>query len=339
MLIRLARKLPIFAVLLAASSAFSLVSPAASPLLPLIPTGVESVAGVEDPHNPKGNVLLISGFNSVDLDDWLSLAGVDDRREVDELIWVVASSARGELREHLLLIAGRFDRDRIYAAAQTNGATPLNFHGFPVLIVAPFARERSRMPDVRWIAIVDNRMAIFGTPDLVQKALDRHAAGVSADPALVARLSRLGPGVNSWNTMAMPSSVLARHVVSDAQAASWSSLVAGADELTVGVHYGSTARVDFAIHFPGDADVVRAAGLVSQPGALPPLAQIGGQARLKSLSLDRNLIAGSVLMRGRQFDAYIRAQRDDHWRNPPSQAAAVASPSSSPSGSLVNSLR
>lgn len=337
MLIHRTKKLLFPAVLLAALPGFSLVSPTGSPLLPLIPAGAESVAGVEDPHNPEGHLLLISGFNRIDLNDWLSLAGVDDRRAVDELIWVIASSSRGELREHLLLIAGRFDRERIYAAAQSNGAATLDYHGFPVLIVAPFARERGRMPDVRWVAILDHRVAIFGTPDLVQKALDRRAAGESADPALLARLSRLGPGVNSWNTMAMPSSAFARHLVSGAQA--WSGLIAGADELTVGVHYGSTARIDFSIGFTERNVAVRAAGLLSQPDALRLSAKIGWQARLKSLSIDGNLIAGSISMPERQFDAYLQAQRENHWPSSPSQNATVAPTSRSSAGSPVNSLR
>ena len=339
MLIRLARKLPLFAVLLAASSAFGSASPAISPLLALVPAGVESVAGVEDPHNPKGHVLLIAGFNNFDLDAWLALAGVDDRCAVDELIWAVASSSRGELREHMLLIAGRFDRERIFAAAQSNGAATLGYDGFPVLLVAPFAREQGRMPDDRWMAILHNRMAIFGTPDLVRKVLDRYAAGEPADPALLVRLSRLGPGLNSWNTMAMPSAVLARHLISGAQADSLANLIAGAEELTVGVHYGSTARVDFAIRFTDDGDVVRAAGRFSHPGTLRLNGQTKWRPRVKSLSVDSRLIAGSVSMPGRQFDAYLRAQRDGPWTNSLPQTASQAPLSNSPARSAGNSFR
>lgn len=71
------------------------------------------------------------------------------------------------------------------------------------------------MRDVRWLAIIYGRFSIFGTPDLVQQALDRRAAHSDPDPRLVGRLAQLGPGISSWAVLKVPPSIFARHLDSD----------------------------------------------------------------------------------------------------------------------------
>ena len=99
-------------------------SPVNGKLLSLIPPGCAIVAGFENGHGPHagGRLLLTTSNNRFDLDDWLGLAGVDTERRYDEVIEAAAWNARGELNEHLLLVAGRFDRERIFRAARQNGA-------------------------------------------------------------------------------------------------------------------------------------------------------------------------------------------------------------------------
>lgn len=51
----------------------------------------------------------------------------------------------------------------------------------------PFDRESPSMKDVRWLAILENRVLVFGVPWMVAKALDRYERHEPADPILLQR--------------------------------------------------------------------------------------------------------------------------------------------------------
>ncbi len=109
-------------------------SPLNNRLLPLVPAGAEIVAGFEnypDAHR-HGQFLLTPHNNRLDLGDWQALAGVDPKRNYQEFIEVTSSGAQqGTLSEHLLLVAGSFDRERIFKAAELNGAERSQFESEP----------------------------------------------------------------------------------------------------------------------------------------------------------------------------------------------------------------
>src|SRR5579864_8655459 len=155
---------------------YGLASPLNSKLLPLVPGGAEIVAGFENHSGPghHGRLLLTTHNNRVDLDDWQALTGADSRRVYEEVIEVAASNVEGRLAEHLLLVAGRFDRERIFHSLQENGAKSTEYQEQPILLIAPFSRERGDMLDTRWLVILDNRIGMLGTPALVQQALRRY---------------------------------------------------------------------------------------------------------------------------------------------------------------------
>ena len=71
------------------------------------------------------------------------------------------------------------------------------YRGQELIVVEPFARERQEMNTARWMAILDSRTTIFGSPELVRQALDRYLSGAGPDPMLVERLRQLHPDVNS----------------------------------------------------------------------------------------------------------------------------------------------
>lgn len=80
-----------------------LASPLSSKLLPLVPGGVEIVAGFENHPGPysHGRLLLTTHNNRLDLDDWQALTGVDNNRIFDEIIEVAASPCSWKaLRTH-----------------------------------------------------------------------------------------------------------------------------------------------------------------------------------------------------------------------------------------------
>jgi hypothetical protein len=300
-------------LLIAGSPIHGFASPVQSKLLTLIPRDAQVVAGVEDPGNPdtRGHLLLVTVKSPFDFDDCLSLTGVDTHRGVDETIWIAASSPQGKLNEHMLLVTGRFHREHIFQAAEQNGATTSIYRGLEVLLVKPFAREERQMHDTRWMAILDGRTVVFGTPWLVQKALDRYVSHEPADPLVADRLGRLHPHVNSWSVLVMAHGMSLKHAALEQSSAPWidllgKDLLEGADELTLGIRYGSTSRVDFVIRKADDRKT--SSGTISADGgARRQLFEAGSlqrlRPRLENLSIEQNLIQGSIVLSGKQLDA------------------------------------
>ncbi len=298
------------AVVLAASG---VASPVNSKLLPLVPPGCAIVAGFENGHGPHagGRLLLTTPNNRFDLDDWLGLAGVDTERRYDEVVEVAAWDAKGELNEHLLLVAGRFDRERIFRAARQNGALTSPDTGETVLVIRPFQREQRQMPDVRWLAILDNRTALLGTPNLVEEALRRSAAHADADPALMQRLKLLRHDVSSWNVLASRQ-LSGRNASLASPHSAWEHLLEDADVLMVGAHFGPGVRVDFAVHAGEDRD----ASYFNHKAALfsnlftEETVQQGGlsqtpQPRLVNLLVEPSRVQGSIMLSDKQFEGWL----------------------------------
>ena len=286
-------------------------SPLSSKLLSLVPSGAEVVAGFENHPGPDshGRLLLTTHNNRLDLDDWQALTGVDNHRIFDEIIEVAATPVAGQLSEHLLLVAGRFDRERIFRSAELNGAESTEFDGLRILLIKPFARERGEMIDIRWLVILDNRTGILGTPWLVQQALRRYAAHSVPDSVLEERLTLLRPDVTSWNVIAeSPANVKSINFAQPHSA--WAQLQQDADVLMIGVRFGGKIRVDFSIHAKVDRGAeffMRKAAFFTDALAYEPnleSASQGGTQRLHDYSLEPNRVQGSVELSSRQFQAW-----------------------------------
>jgi hypothetical protein len=288
-------------------------SPAEDRLLRLVPANAEIVAGIEDPHrgDQSGRLLIVTHNNNVDLNDWIGLVGVDDRQEVDKLVEVAMSSPRGDLSEHLLLARGSFDGRRILEDAERNGGVRTEYKGVRIVNLKPFPREQGEMRDTRWLTVLDDNTAIFGTPITVMGALDRYVSPSAVDGPLAKRLQALKPDVNCWSVLTMPGAVLAHHlragVLDDAGAA----LLRGVSGAAVGIHYGagvrgSGERVDFA--FSADSPEVAtglAASLGGQPHVLP--AANTWQTHFEGVSVEQNEVRGSVRVKGKEFDPWLAA--------------------------------
>ena len=304
-----------FPVLLFASSFIhGFAAPVQSKLLPLIPREAQIMAGVEDPRNPdtRGHLLLVTAKNTFDFDDWQSLTGVDTHRLVDETVWVAASSPASQLNEHMLLVAGLFDREHIFAAAERNGAAAGAYRGVDVLAVKPFAREAAQMPDTRWLAILDGQSAVFGTPWLVQKALDRYVDHAPADRLVADRIGRLNPKVNSWDLILTPHAAFAKHAAPALPSAPWIDLLGrelleNAEELTLGIRYGTTARIDFMVRTAGDRNP--SPGLAARPmldSSSLPASSPAAAPRLENISEAPNLTVGTIALPGKELYACFK---------------------------------
>jgi hypothetical protein len=164
------------------------------------------VAGMDTPP-PKGrpgSFVLISHDNSVDLDDFYALTGADSSRVIRHAIFVAIADDTGYLREHSVMLSGHFDRERIYKSAVNGGAPVFSYRGIPVLAVEPFAREAGELIGVRWLAVVDSEVLLFGTIPRVQQELDRRLAGSPADPLLVNKVVRLRHDDETWCVLSPP---------------------------------------------------------------------------------------------------------------------------------------
>lgn len=301
------REFIVFAFVLITGAVVGWASPASSKLLALVPDRAQIVAGIEDPHNPNssGRLLLVTHNCNLDFNDWVAITGVDPYREADEVIEVAASSSEGELTEHLVLVEGRFDRKHIFRAALDNGASMAEYRGRGLLVVEPFARERQEMNAARWMAILDDHTAIFGSPGLVRQTLDRYLIGARPDPLLVERLRQLHPDVNSWNVLVMSGPMLARHVDPGQSRASWTHVLDGVDELTVGIHYGSTARIDFAVGAINGRTTSSLAGMAAALRVISVELTTTTRPRLRNITVEQGRVCGSFLVPGEQFERWL----------------------------------
>ncbi|HEX6496790.1 MAG TPA: hypothetical protein VF018_14970 [Acidobacteriaceae bacterium] len=283
-------------------------SPAEDRLLRLIPANAAIVAGIEDPHHrdQSGRLLIVTHNNNVDLRDWITLATVDDRQQVDKLIEVAMPSPRGDLGGHLLLARGSFNGRHILQAAEDNGGMASSYAGVKIVILKPFTREQKEMTDTRWLAVLDDNTSIFGTPAMVKNALDRYLSSAAADSAVMKRLQVLKPDVNCWSVLSMPGVVLTRHLRPGALDETGDTLLRRVNDLTVSVHYGSKDRVDFAI---GADSPEAATALAAHLGGRSPLLAIADILRTQSasISVQQNEVRGSVRIAEKEFDAWQAA--------------------------------
>jgi hypothetical protein len=302
-------------VLLAASAAMSAsAAQAKSILLPLVPPGSEVVSGIANPGTPgaTGRLLLVTDSNNRDFEDCLALLGIDGQKSIEQVIEAASSSVSEDLSEYLLLLAGSFNHRRIYKAALENGATSLEHNGVSLLAIPPFQREKQRFNGVRWLAILEERILVFGTPALVGNALDRHAHQDQTDPILARRLGQIPAGVDSWSVIAMQPPMMKRHLANYPLSGAWKAALNNVDELAVGIHYGQYDRVDFVFHIREQSESVEA--LLSKAQLIPASLTSRKQFRVGKEPTASNQVRGSFTVQRKEVD---------RWQSSVDKAAAV----------------
>jgi hypothetical protein len=283
-------------------------SPAEDRLLRLVPANAAMVAGIKDPHHgdQSARMLIVTQNNNLDLSDWIALVGVGDQQEIDRLIEVAMPSPRGDLAEHLLLAHGSFEGGRILNQVERNGGARREYRGVRMVELKPLQREEKEMRDTRWLTVLDDNTAIFGTPVMVMRALDRYLSPPATDGALVKQLRTLRPDVNCWSVLAMPGAVLARHLPAGAVDVSSDTLLRGVSNITVGIHYGSKERVDFSIGTNSPEAASALAAAMDGRSHLMPIADTL-RARSSAVSVEQNEVRGSVRVKDKDFDGWLAA--------------------------------
>jgi hypothetical protein len=201
-------------------------------------------------------------------------------------------------------MVGHFDRLGIFKAALENGSTRAEYNGEQVLVVKPFDREKSSMNAVRWLAVLKNRVLVFGVPGMVARTLDRYERNEPADVLLLQRIARLPPDVNSWSIVAMTPQMLTAHLALESVAASVETILKDADEVELGIHYGRMTRINFSIHTRA-SDLNR--GLLSR--AQPILATFTPDPHSHLLigMEEQSRLHGWMTVPEKQFDQWLAA--------------------------------
>ena len=282
-----------------------MASPLNFTLLPLVPPGAQIVSGFENRRDScqDGLLVLSSHYNRLDFADWQSITGVDSERRIREVIEVAAATPEGDLTEHLLLVAGRFNRERIFKSAETNAAT-LEFEGHRVVLIKPFAREKGDMVDTRWLVILEDRIGLLGSKDMVQKALRRYANHDDTDMVLRERLFQLPRDVSSWNVLVAERMGGRQFLMHPGSA--WAPLLDDAQMLMVGARFGPKVRVVFSVHASSEHGTEFFAKKVNSFHAIFANVFRGKrrQQRLKDVEFEANRVQGSIEMSMKQFEAW-----------------------------------
>ncbi len=221
-----------------------------SRLLSLVPPSAQVVAGMSTSSsgNQPGSFLLITHNNSVDLDDFIALTGGDPARVIQQVIMVSGDGSHRTLTEHSLLASGHFDPT--FTRRPTAGTSASRYRDTPVLVVQPFARERADFNDVRWLAMIDSDVMLFGTIAMVKQELDRYLSRSVADPFLVQKLAQLRRDDDTWCVLARPVYSETMRSVLELLDAKLADSIQDGDTFEFGIHYGRRVEFEYEFHTP-----------------------------------------------------------------------------------------
>jgi hypothetical protein len=224
-------------------------------LVSLVSPSAQIVAGLNVPprSGQPSTFLLTTHSGTIDLNDFLAISGVDSGLAIEQIIMVAADGDR-PLSAHSIMAIGRFNQELLYRSVYQTGAKTILYRGIAILEMQPFAREHDNFYDVRWLAIVDSRLALFGIPTLVQVELDRYLNHNEVDPSLERTLHHLRHDDVSW--------CIARVRVGDSEIqrllrlldSRFADLLRTGDMIQFGIHYGRQVDFDFEISPASDPD-------------------------------------------------------------------------------------
>lgn len=243
---------------------------AASPnpkFLSLVPPKAGVVAGtIAQRGRQPSSFLLITHHNLVDLDDFKALSGVDSSRDIEQTI-MVASDGGGAFAEHSVMAFGHFDQSLIYRSVYGSGAgaIAIQYRGIQVLEMQPLARERESFHDVRWLALMDSKLAVFGTIAIVKEELDRYLARSVPDPALERMLAHLRRDDATWCVATLPennSEIQAMFRLLDPRLA---NLLRAGDTVELGTHYARDVELEYEVDLTASDDAGSAQRSLERP--------------------------------------------------------------------------
>jgi hypothetical protein len=235
------------------------ITSAASPdprLLSLVPPGAQLVAGIgaSSIQGQQNNFVLMTHNNSVDLGDFFALTGADDTVTIHQIVLVATANNEGQAEERSLLASGHFDQPHVFKSAADIGAAVTNYRGIPVVELQPFARELGKLKSVRWLAVLDSSVLVFGSIASTRFEIDRSLDHTPADAALLGRLARLRSKDQTWCLLSASSPTfpsLSRgdemHAVLVHLSPELAEFAQSGSELEFGLQYGRRVEFDFEV--------------------------------------------------------------------------------------------
>jgi hypothetical protein len=232
---------------------------AASPdprLLSLIPPNAALIAGISSSsfQDQPDNFVLMTHNNLVDLEDFYALTGADGTRNIHQIVLVAVANNDGQPKEHSLLASGHFDQPHVFRSVADGGAAVTNYRGIPVLEIPPFARERGMFHDVRWLAVLDSSVLVFGSIASMRLELDRYLAHSHTEESLLRRLGRLRSKDQTWcllsasiRTTSSPARDQEIHRMLAELNPELAELSQFADEFEFGMHYGRHVEFEYEV--------------------------------------------------------------------------------------------
>ena len=294
-------------------------------LLSLVPPGAAIVAQVT--YGTEPTYLVLTRNNTADLMDLQAITGVDPTRTIARTIFAATRGSQGLISEHSLLASGHFDPQHIFKAAVENGATKAEYLGIPVLSVPPLDRAKGISRDLRWLAVIDSQIAVFGTVPMVQEELSRYLARSPADVSFIVRLSHLHSADQSW--CVLTPTVYNREIVRRTLAAldpGLGRLDHANDGLILGIHFGR--RVEIEYESASDSSNTEVSQPETQPGfsqappELPPTAS-------HFVSNSNTTLPRVIRLSKKQYDEFIaqeEAREQSHGARRTNYCAAAQAP-------------
>jgi hypothetical protein len=198
--------------------------------------------------------LLVNHFNVVDFQDFLALTGADGTLTVHQIVFVARANNDGQMNEHSLLASGHFDQPHLFKSAAGGGAVVSNYRGIPILEIQPFARERGTFKHVRWLAVLDSNVLLFGTITTTRLELDRYFSHSQTDGPLLRRLAHLRNEDQTWCLLSRSVQALATPVQQQEIYAVLEELnpelakqAKSAKQLAIGIHYGRKVEIEYEL--------------------------------------------------------------------------------------------
>jgi len=262
------------------------------PLVRVVPDDAGIIVGMKG-HNAQAEnrefFVPIPGNSIRDYDYFRSLCGADPAKTIEEVIFADSDSAQAEYA-HTLIARGRFNTEKLYRSAINSGAGREDYRGLHVLRVPPLSRERNQFSEITWLAIIDSRFLLLGTPEYVRLEIDRLIGDNLANTSLARQFSIVA-GSDVWWIVrkAYDTSMIKRALLKLSP-----ELAAAMDHtgLCVGTRYGS--KVEFIYQIDASSP--------TQPAEMSPSPRQGG---MNVVAEGNSLMRGSVKVSRSQYRRWV----------------------------------
>jgi len=246
--------------LLTVGAALHSLALAADPgLLSLIPPDSKAVAGIEVAQartSPFGQYLL----------SHMPSNGFNPSQNLSEIVVATDGAPKAPSNHWLMAGTGAFDIPKLTAAAEAGGGTVSSFKG--VDIVTRPAGQAEQLPTA--IAFLGSSTGIMGDPASVQAAIQQWQNKAAPNNALLGKVNQVSGNQDFWFVTLVPVSDLTAALPpgTNLGRSNAANVLAGVNQLSGGVHFGSTVTLSAEAVARSDkdaqalADVVRFAASV-----------------------------------------------------------------------------